>query len=227
MPEEERAAEFAAFKERARRDYELTRPVADFHGRLWSEHEELEVIERIDDAAREVALALGRTSIAVLGRRGVLRRRGELPPAIPEEVDDPPRQREQPRVRDIEVVHEGPLTDEEQATIAWADPAEATAALAARLGRLYWTVHEFRQRIRRTGGWGCPLGWTECRGCGRPLAHRKLGRPPLHCESCRPDHTREYGRAKYHRLKSRQALAMAAEERPVYDASPPASEAEG
>ena len=62
------------------------------------------------------------------------------------------------------------LTDEQQAAIAWADPAESSLALARRLGRHRETVATFRRRVAELGGWGCPLRWSTCEACGRPLA---------------------------------------------------------
>jgi hypothetical protein len=61
-----------------------------------------------------------------------------------------------------------PLTDEQLAAIAWADPAETSLALARRLGRHRETVASFRRRLAELGGWGCPLTWSSCEGCGRP-----------------------------------------------------------
>ena len=68
-----------------------------------------------------------------------------------------------------------PLTDKQQAAIAWGDPAESSATLADHLGRSRGTVDSMRRRIATLGAWGCPLRWTTCEACGKPLASRNTG----------------------------------------------------
>jgi hypothetical protein len=62
-----------------------------------------------------------------------------------------------------------PLTDEQYAAIAWADPSESSAALSRRLGVEYETVRLFRQRMARAGGWECELVVLTCPECDKPL----------------------------------------------------------
>ena len=64
------------------------------------------------------------------------------------------------------------LTDEQQAAIAWADPAESSPAIARRIGRSPETVKSMRRRLARDGGWGCPLRWTTCAACGEAAGDR-------------------------------------------------------
>ncbi len=47
---------------RGQRDYEITREVADNHRARWREDDDQYVLANLQTAAREVALALGRTS---------------------------------------------------------------------------------------------------------------------------------------------------------------------
>ena len=62
-----------------------------------------------------------------------------------------------------------PLTDEQYATIAWADPRESTVALSRRLGVDYETVRLNRERMARAGGWWCGVVVLICPKCGQPL----------------------------------------------------------
>lgn len=62
-----------------------------------------------------------------------------------------------------------PLSDEQYAAIAWADPSESTAALSRRLGVDDETVRLNRQRIARAGGWWCALVMLICPECDQPL----------------------------------------------------------
>lgn len=62
-----------------------------------------------------------------------------------------------------------PLTDEQYAALAWADPSESTAALGRRLGVDYETVRLNRQRMARAGGWWCDVVVLTCPECGQPL----------------------------------------------------------
>ena len=72
---ERRAAWFARAKATQRRDYAITREVADAHRQRWTDDAEHDVLDTLDQPAREVGLALGRTSRAVDQRRAVLRER--------------------------------------------------------------------------------------------------------------------------------------------------------
>jgi DNA-binding Lrp family transcriptional regulator len=64
------------------------------------------------------------------------------------------------------------LNDNQLAEIAWASDAETTRDLADRLGVTYAAVRFSRKRLRAEG-FTCRLYWTNCRGCGEPLAGRR------------------------------------------------------
>lgn len=69
-----------------------------------------------------------------------------------------------------------PLTDEQLAAIAWADPAETTAALARRIAAVPGVVTAARQRMVLAGGWWCRLVHTTCRHCHQPLLAENTNR---------------------------------------------------
>jgi hypothetical protein len=58
------------------------------------------------------------------------------------------------------------LFDVQMAIIAAADSSISTAALAASLGKPYFTVAHARQRMRRMGGWLCEVRVVACAECG-------------------------------------------------------------
>jgi hypothetical protein len=58
------------------------------------------------------------------------------------------------------------LTDEQLATIAWADPGESVSALAMRIGATYDAVSRTRRSITAAGGWWCRVGRGTCTECG-------------------------------------------------------------
>lgn len=68
-----------------------------------------------------------------------------------------------------------PLTDEQQAAIAWADPGESHTALGRRLGVPAITVYAMRSRLARAGGWWCELVVLTCLECGQPLLTNPKG----------------------------------------------------
>ena len=74
LPEARKAELFANWRATARRDYEITLEVADRRGAPWDEDDDEYVLANLGTAAREVGLALGRTTFAVYRRRGTLRR---------------------------------------------------------------------------------------------------------------------------------------------------------
>lgn len=74
LPPEARAASLAALHAADARDQPLTAERATATGTTWTEEEDRMVLARMDDPAREVALALGRTLYAVRHRRVTLRR---------------------------------------------------------------------------------------------------------------------------------------------------------
>lgn len=80
-----------------------------------------------------------------------------------------------------------PLTDDQLAAIAWADPTETTAALARRIAAPYFTVHQARRRFNRDGGWFCALARSTCPECGRPLLSSAANPRDVHhaCEAAR------------------------------------------
>src|SRR5215207_825020 len=65
LPDDRRAALAAKWAARDRDEHALTRRAAERHRDAWTEADDRYVLEHIDDAAREVGLALGRTSLAV------------------------------------------------------------------------------------------------------------------------------------------------------------------
>ncbi len=75
LPPERRAAWFTRAKATLHRDYAITREVADAHRQRWTEDDDRYVLDNLSAPAREVALALGRTSRAVYKRRCRLRER--------------------------------------------------------------------------------------------------------------------------------------------------------
>jgi hypothetical protein len=76
------------------------------------------------------------------------------------------------------------LTDDQLAAIAWADSSERTAALARRLGAAYAPVYKARWRIRRAGGWWCPLRLVICTECGHPLLANAATNPRTNHPAC-------------------------------------------
>ena len=80
LPEARRAALFARWHATGRRDYEITLERADQRGAPWTEDDDRYLLANMQAPARELGLALGRTSYAVYVRRRKLRRRleGEL-----------------------------------------------------------------------------------------------------------------------------------------------------
>ena len=77
LPEERKAALFAKWHATGRRDYEITLAVADQRGAPWTEDDDRYILANVEQPARELALALGRTLWAVYRRRRRLRRRLE------------------------------------------------------------------------------------------------------------------------------------------------------
>ena len=77
LPEERKAVLFAKWRATGRRDYEITLEVADQRGAPWDEDDDRYILANIEQPARELGLALGRTSWAVYRRRQKLRRRLE------------------------------------------------------------------------------------------------------------------------------------------------------
>ena len=75
LPEERRAALFARWHATGRRDYEITLERADQRGAPWTEDDDRYVLANPEQPARELGLALGRTSYSVYVRRQRLRRR--------------------------------------------------------------------------------------------------------------------------------------------------------
>ena len=88
-----------------------------------------------------------------------------------------------------------PLADADLAAIALASPEERTPALAARLGRPYFTVRHARLRIARAGGWWCALAWVPCTECGAVLVTAAAS-PHAHTvhPSCRAARAARYSR---------------------------------
>src|SRR5207248_2129045 len=74
LPEDRRAALFARWHATGRRDYEITLAVADQRGAPWTEDDDRYILANLGQPARELGLALGRTSWAVYRRRRKLRR---------------------------------------------------------------------------------------------------------------------------------------------------------
>src|SRR5204862_3730492 len=64
LPEERRAALFARWHATGRRDYAITLAVADQRGAPWTEDEDRYLLANMKAPARELGLALGRTSWA-------------------------------------------------------------------------------------------------------------------------------------------------------------------
>ena len=75
LPAERKAALFAKWRETGRRDYAITLAVADQRGAPWTEDDDRYVLANPEQPARELGLALGRTSYSVYVRRQRLRRR--------------------------------------------------------------------------------------------------------------------------------------------------------
>ena len=74
LPAERKAALFAKWHATGRRDYEITLAVADQRGAPWTEDDDRYILANLGQPARELGLALGRTSWAVYRRRRKLRR---------------------------------------------------------------------------------------------------------------------------------------------------------
>ncbi len=79
LPPERQAFLFAKWLTTTLREYQITREAADNHHSRWTEEDELYVLANLGIAAREVALALGRTSYAVYARRQHLLRQERGP----------------------------------------------------------------------------------------------------------------------------------------------------
>ena len=79
LPPERQAFLFAKWLTTTLPEYQITREAADNHRSRWTEDEELYVLANLGIAAREVALALGRTSYAVYARRQHLLRQERGP----------------------------------------------------------------------------------------------------------------------------------------------------
>jgi hypothetical protein len=77
LPTERKAALFAKWRATGRRDYEITLAVADQRGAPWDEDDDRYILANLEQPARELGLALGRTSYAVYLGRQKLRRRLE------------------------------------------------------------------------------------------------------------------------------------------------------
>lgn len=93
-----------------------------------------------------------------------------------------------------------PLTDVQLATVAWADEEETTAALARRIDDAYFTVYQARQRVRRAGGWWCPLLLDSCAVCHQPLLTASENPRQVHV-ACHA--AREARRARQYRSEQR------------------------
>ena len=113
-----------------------------------------------------------------------------------------------------------PLTDEQYAAIAWADPSESTLALSQRLGVAYETVRVNRQRIAHAGGWWCALVVSTCAACGHPLLTPTTVRGPArlrHAACQRARHRLQAQvrsqRAAQHRRAQRRLTALQAVDR--------------
>ena len=76
LPDDRRAALAAKWTARDQHEHELTRRAAERHRDAWTEADDRYILDHLDVAAREVGLALGRTSWAVRQRRWRLRHRG-------------------------------------------------------------------------------------------------------------------------------------------------------
>jgi hypothetical protein len=97
------------------------------------------------------------------------------------------------------------LTDDQLAAIAWADPRETTAALARRLAAPSGPVYTARRRMRRAGGWWCPLRLVPCTECGLPLLVNVATHPRTNHPACE--------RARERRRQRTPAAVLAASER--------------
>ena len=73
LPEDRRSALVAKWTEKDRCDYERTRRAAGRHRDTWTEDDDRYILSHLTTAAREVGLALGRTTWAVRQRRWRLR----------------------------------------------------------------------------------------------------------------------------------------------------------
>lgn len=78
LPPERKAALFEKWQATVLRDYEITREVADSNKAPWTEDDDCYLLANEKQAARELALALGRTSWAVYRRRSRLRHQRAL-----------------------------------------------------------------------------------------------------------------------------------------------------
>jgi hypothetical protein len=97
------------------------------------------------------------------------------------------------------------LSDDQLAAIAWAEPGERTAALARGLGAAYTPVYNARLRMRRAGGWWCPLRLVICTECGQPLLTNVATHPRTNHPACE--------RARERRRQQAPAAVRAANER--------------
>ena len=85
-------------------------------------------------------------------------------------------------------------TDEQLASIAWADPGETVSALARRIGATYDAVDRTRRSITTAGGWWCRLGTATCTECGRPLLFNAETVPRTVHRGCERAHIARYRR---------------------------------
>jgi hypothetical protein len=76
-PDGRKAVLFDTWHATGRRDYAITLEVADQRGAPWDEDDDRYILANMKAPARELGLALGRTSWAVYRRRQKLRRRLE------------------------------------------------------------------------------------------------------------------------------------------------------
>lgn len=90
-----------------------------------------------------------------------------------------------------------PLTDDQLAAIAWADPGETTADVARRLDAPYFTVAHARRRAAGPFGWHCPLVVKPCAECGKPLLASRTIQRAAHaaCQRARVNRQRRERRA--------------------------------
>lgn len=99
LPAERKAVLFAKWHATATRDYQITRDVADSHKAPWTEDDDRYILANLEQPARELALALGRTSWAVYKRRSWLRHQRALEAAqevSPAETAPPARRSARP-----------------------------------------------------------------------------------------------------------------------------------
>src|SRR3954463_9663452 len=104
-----------------------------------------------------------------------------------------------------------PLSDDQYAAIAWADPSESAVALSRRLGVDVNTVRANRRRIARAGGWWCALVLLTCAECGMPLlTNANVRGHKLRHVGCQRLHLRrqmrEYGRRQWQQRQSQRTF---------------------